>query len=106
MGGNTVQDEILRQFNIVRIDRGSKPPSKNIVEVDLVDDSDDDLGKYSDGGSIIEDDGNLEGEETSINPLPSSNENETENNGAKTKSDQDLINDIVREDLDSVRARR
>merc|ERR1712130_162527 len=106
-GTMSEQDEILRQFNIVRIDRGSKPPGmrNNIVEVDLVDDSDDDLGKYSDGDSIIEADENVEGGETLINPLPSSNEKETETNGAK-KSDQDLINDIVREDLDSVRARR
>jgi len=107
-GTMSEQDEILRQFNIVRIDRGSKPPEmrNNIVEVDLVDDSDDDLGKYSDGDSIIEANENVEGDETSINPLPSSNEKETETNGAKSKSDQNLINEIVREDLNSVSAGR
>jgi len=86
------QNKILKQFNIVRIDNSHQPPAaptsvaKNIIEIDLIGDTDeeDDLGMYSDG-SVQE-------------------ENVTQAPGKAKKSDQELVNEIVRADLESVRA--
>ena len=80
---------------IVRIEQ----PAKNVVEVDLVDDSDDsddDLGKYSDGGSIHIENCDMDAEDI-IDDV------ETRPNVTDSK---DLIKEIVRGDLESVRSIR
>ena len=101
-GSEKEQEEILRQFNIVRIEQSAK----NVVEVDLVDDSDDsddDLGKYSDGGSIHIENCDMDAEDIIDDVGTHTRPNVTESN---EKSDQDLINEIVRGDLESVRSIR
>merc|ERR1712117_733701 len=83
------QEEILKQFNIVRVD--NKSPAKEIMEVDLVDDSDsDDLGKYSDGGDDIAE-------------VDSIAQEITDKDKQQAISDQELIDNIVRNDLASIR---
>ena len=87
---------------IVRIEQ----PAKNVVEVDLVDDSDDsddDLGKYSDGGSIHIENCDMDAEDIIDDVGTHTRPNVTESN---EKSDLDLINEIVRGDLESVRSIR
>ena len=54
-GSQAEKQNILKQFNIVEI--APPKPQRKVVEVSLLDDSDEDLGKYSDGdGSMNEDD--------------------------------------------------
>merc|ERR1712227_233535 len=104
-GSEQEQEEILKQFNIVRIEQ----PVKNVVEVDLVDDSDDsddDLGKYSDGGSIHIENYDMDADDDIAVDNTVGTETRTNVTENPQKSDQDLINEIVRGDLESVRSIR
>ena len=51
-GPEAEKQQILKNFNIVEIQ--PPEPNKNIIEVNLLDDSDDDIGKYSDGSPNTE----------------------------------------------------
>ena len=51
-GPEAEKQQILKNFNIVEVQPSE--PNKKIIEVNLLDDSDDDIGKYSDGSPNTE----------------------------------------------------
>ena len=89
-GTEQEQEDVLKKFNIVMIQQPQEPQQpqqqtpKKVVEVNLVDDSDDELGKYSDG----EDEDEVAGVETE----------------GRSEDNRQLIEDIVRGDLEAIRS--
>ena len=89
-GTEQEQEDVLKKFNIVMIQQPQQPQQpqqqtpKKVVEVNLVDDSDDELGKYSDG----EDEDEVAGVEA----------------GGRSEDNRQLIEDIVRGDLEAIRS--
>ena len=89
-GTEQEQEDVLKKFNIVMIQQPPQPQQpqqqtpKKVVEVNLVDDSDDELGKYSDG----EDEDEVTGVEA----------------GGRSEDNRQLIEDIVRGDLEAIRS--
>ena len=89
-GTEQEQEDVLKKFNIVMIQQPQQPQQpqqqtpKKVVEVNLVDDSDEELGKYSDG----EDEDEVAGVEA----------------GGRSEDNRQLIEDIVRGDLEAIRS--
>ena len=89
-GTEQEQEDVLKKFNIVMIQQPPQPQQpqqqtpKKVVEVNLVDDSDDELGKYSDG----EDEDEVAGVEAE----------------GRSEDNRQLIEDIVRGDLEAIRS--
>ena len=73
------QDKILSQFNIVRVE----PPKRKVVEIDLFDSDDDEEDEA--GQDVLTD---------------AAKTNDVD--GIKNKTEEEIVADIVRKDLDSL----
>lgn len=105
------QAQILKKFNIIQIESPPTLNNKNIVEIDLASDSEDEAGRFSDGSSIhieedaMEVDQDIAAETGDVGTNPRMNNSIDYFNNQKTirnVKDQELINQIVDKDLENI----
>jgi len=109
------QAEILRKFNIIQIESPPNLNNSNIVEIDLASDSEDEAGRFSDGSSIhIEDAMEVDPDTTTdcgnnVGTDPHRKDSSVDLTNMKTRknaNDQELINQIVNKDLETIGSKK
>ena len=96
-GSQAEKQNILKQFNIVEI--APPKPKRKVVEVSLLDDSDEELGKYSDGSMMEEDDEEdiqvIGGQPGRVEAGPGESERSGSTGGARSHREREDEDEIV-----------